>query len=221
MNAVFTKIIPMRIPREFVPSVDDSEHRGSAARRALQADVVCALENGNFENFNSPTILAKIITKVMETKTYVKHTVGTNPTFKNVARNIKTSVDSRMPVVMGTSCGINACGTQVNMWVMNNKDVYIDCVVLRDTSNKTPPVLQQNEDYTPEEEEETFIQLEDETTNLNGGLVNRSSSTLYDDAVAFNSDTFVHGKALSSPALSIDVSTCGLMLLTLFLTMLN
>ena len=158
----FTEIIPIRIPREFVPSIDDSEHRGSS-RHALQADVVCALENGNFENFNAPTILAKIIATVMATEKCDRCVVSSHATYVNVAENIKISVDSRMPAVMGSSCGVKADGTQVKMWVMNNKDVYIDCIVLRD--------VHPEQDYIPKTtRKEVFShQLEDGTTETSNG----------------------------------------------------
>jgi tetrahydromethanopterin S-methyltransferase subunit F len=162
------EIIPIRIPREFVPSVDDSEHRGSA-RRALQADVVCAFENRNFENFNSPTILAKIIAKVMATEKFDRRVVSRHATYVNVAENIKISVDSRMPVVIGSSCGVKE-DNNIDMWVMSNKDVYINCVVLRDVDDIPPPVHSE-QDYIPKTTgKEVFShQLEDGTTETSNG----------------------------------------------------
>jgi len=129
-------IIPIKISKEDIPSFTDESH-GESRTTALKADVRDAFANGQFENFNSAEVLQKIIALINNPETElnphnIKDKKGKdNKTYANVKSKLEQSFGNKTPLVnMGPGCGVGP--TEVNIWVMANKDVYIDCTVARE-----------------------------------------------------------------------------------------
>ena len=134
---VFVAIIPIKISKQYIPCFTDPSYAGS--RNAdLKEDVKDAFEAGNFINYNSAEVLHDIIALINNAETNVKphYIVKTNGernfTYRHVEEKIASSIGDRRPIVnMGPGCGVASNGSEVNIWVMENKDVYIDCIVLK------------------------------------------------------------------------------------------
>jgi hypothetical protein len=129
-------IIPIKISKEDIPSFTDESH-GESRTTALKTDVRDAFANGQFENFNSAEVLQKIIALINNPETELKpHNIKDkkgkdNATYANVKSKLEQSFGNKTPLVnMGPGCGVGP--TEVNIWVMANKDVYIDCVFVRE-----------------------------------------------------------------------------------------
>jgi hypothetical protein len=107
-----------------------------------------AFANSQFINFNSQEVLEDVIAlinkdgAVFKRKSILKSSGTPNRTYHGIEDKIAESVSSRVPVNMGTACGVAADGSEINMWVMRSGDVYIDCIVLA----RVEPVVEQEED---------------------------------------------------------------------------
>jgi hypothetical protein len=135
-------IIPIKISKEHIPSFTDEPH-GESRATALKADVRDAFVNGQFENFNSAEVLQKIIVLINNPETELnQHNIKDkkgkdNATYANMKSKLEESFTNKTPLVnKGTGCGVTQ--SQVNIWVMANKDVYIDCVVARENPSSEP-----------------------------------------------------------------------------------
>lgn len=143
----FVGIVPIKIPKQFIPSFTDAAYVTSR-KVALKHDVQGAFENNQFINYNSPEVLADVIslinrdTTVFKRQSILKSDGRKNKTYAGVEAKFEESINSGLPVNMGTSCGVAADGSEVNMWVMPNKDVYIDCIV----ANREDPQIDNEEE---------------------------------------------------------------------------
>ena len=147
----YVGIVPIKIPNQFIPSFTDASYSGSRTS-ALKEDVQGAFANSQFVNFNSAEVLEDVIalinkdTTVFKRQSILKSSGIPNKTYVGVESKIEQSIDSKLPVNMGTACGVAADGSEVNMWVMVSGDVYIDCIVLKREEPCNEQLQQEEED---------------------------------------------------------------------------
>ena len=167
-GAVYVDIVPICIRKEFLPSLTDSDFAKSA-REALFDDVKNALAGGQFENFNSSMVLADVIALIDNPATELKRLqVKKHKTYKNVPALLKESVETRTHVSMGSGCYVKSDGTEVNVWVLETKDVYIDCIVLKRVDETEEELNMDNVPKTTGKEVFRY-KLEDGTTEVSNG----------------------------------------------------
>ena len=143
---VFVDIVPIKVPRQYVPSLTDPAHARSR-KLALKEDVQGAFANGQFVNFNSAEILEDVIELINHNSTkFKRHNVANHETYAHIQDTIVESVRTRTHINMGAGCGVASDGSEVNMWVMGTGDVYIDCIVLKRN--------ERNEEEEKEEEDD-------------------------------------------------------------------
>jgi hypothetical protein len=128
----FVDIIPIKIPKEFIPSFADQSFAGSTTT-ALKEDIQGAFANGHFVNYNSDEVLTSVISLINSDATNFKRyrIIKSNGeparTYEEIEAKIELSIRNKIHVNMGAGCCVGE--NEVNMWVMTNKDVYIDCIV--------------------------------------------------------------------------------------------
>jgi hypothetical protein len=115
------EIIPLKITNFRVDGSDDIDPC-TASREHLITAVKAAIADRRIQNYNDEDQLMDIVAQVetyREEQFKIAHVKRSNKTYEEVPLKISLSVASKIPMKLGSSCGINAAGTEIGIFVFH------------------------------------------------------------------------------------------------------
>jgi len=108
------------------------------SRDEIISAVRTSFQHGEYDNYNTNEQLTEISRQVMgftNQQFKIAHVKRDNTTYDEVPSKIRSSIDNRTPMKLGSGCGINAAGTELGIFVFDEDynrlgisrgDVYLD-----------------------------------------------------------------------------------------------